>query len=121
MIHLQVEIIEHADYLEFVCSGDHVPEDWEELVQLKFNESERTGKSRLLVDVQNLNVPLDNMTRYRVGLLMAEKFGPDIRIAALASPEHINYFWENVAHNRGASAKASTDRQTLIQWLREED
>ncbi len=120
MIKLHVEIIEHSSYLEFVCSGDHVPEDWEELVDLQQEQSERTGKSRLLVNVQNLNFPMDNMTRYRMGLLVAEKFGPESRVAALTTPEHINYFWETVAHNRGASVKASTDRPSLVQWLCEE-
>ena len=118
---LSVEQFEHPDFLEFVCSGDHTPDDWQELVQLALQECERTGKKSILVDGLKLTSPLDNMTRYRVGLLVAEKFGSTYKIASLTPREHINFFWETVAHNRGAKVRTASDRDTLISWLGETD
>ncbi|PQO31258.1 hypothetical protein C5Y96_13010 [Blastopirellula marina] len=119
MVKLSVQQLEHSDYLEFICSGDSVPGDWEELVEVVLQECQRTGKSAVLVDGLNVSTPMDNMTRYRVGLLVAEKFGPSYKIAALTPREHINFFWETVAHNRGAKVKTASDRDTLVTWLRE--
>lgn len=121
MIKLSVEQIEHPDYLEFVCSGDHVPDDWEEFVDLVLQECQKADKKNVLVDGLNMFTPLDNMTRYRLGLLVAEKFGPMYKIASLTPPEHINFFWETVAHNRGAKVKTSSDRDMLVTWLSEPD
>lgn len=121
MIKLCVELTEHLDYLEFVCSGDHVPEDWEELIRLTYSECQRTGQTRVLIDGMQLNSTLDNMTRYRVGLLVAELFGPECKVAALMPQEHINYFWETVAHNRGSKVKTASDHASLIAWLCEAD
>jgi len=118
---LHVQQIEHPGYLEFVCSGQHVPGDWEELVEVVHEQCERSGTKRILVDVLNLDIGLDNMTRYRVGILVAEKFGPTHRIAALTPAEQINYFWETVAHNRGAKVKTASERDVLVTWLYEED
>lgn len=120
-MNLSVEQREHADFLEFVCSGHHVPEDWEALVELVLSACQKTGKTRVLVDGLNLSAPMDNMTRYRMGLLVAEKFGPSYKIAALTLPEHINFFWETVAHNRGAKVKTAADRAALITWLGQPD
>ncbi|WP_144977679.1 hypothetical protein [Bremerella volcania] len=118
---LSVEKIEHPGFLEFVCTGDHVPEDWEELVDLIYQECQRTGKNGVLVNGMSLSSVMDNMTRYRVGLLVAEKFGPSYKAAALMPREHINFFWETVAHNRGAKVRAASDRDTLVAWLSEQD
>lgn len=118
---LSVQQFEHPGFLEIVCSGDHVPEDWEELVELTYQECQRTGKKRVLVDGLNLNSGMDNMTRYRTGLLVAEKFGPEYKIASLSPREHINFFWETVAHNRGAKVRTASDRDTLVTWLSEDE
>jgi len=118
---LNVQQLEHPGYLEFVCSGDHVPDDWEELIDLVDQACQSTGKTRVVVDVLNLISAMDNMTRYRVGLLVAEKLGSSNKIAALTPREHINYFWETVAHNRGARVKAASDRDILVNWLSEPD
>ncbi|MEW4563741.1 hypothetical protein AB1K70_14500 [Bremerella sp. JC770] len=118
---LRVQQIEHPEYLELICSGDHVPDDWEALVELADQESQRTGKTCVLVNVLDVNSAMDNMTRYRIGLLVAEKFGPSRKIAALTPREHINFFWETVAHNRGANVKAASDRDILVAWLGENE
>ncbi|MBA2117962.1 hypothetical protein [Bremerella alba] len=121
MTQLRIELIEHPDYLEFVCSGDHVPEDWEDLIKQAHVACQRTGKTRVLIEGMSLDSTLDNMTRYRVGLLVGELFGPEYRIAALMPQEHINYFWETVAHNRGSKVKTASDYAMLMDWLNEED
>lgn len=118
---LSVQQFEHPGYLEFVCSGDHVPSDWEEFVELVLQECQKAGKTRVLADGLNMFTPLDNMTRYRLGLLVAQKFGPEYKIASLTPTEHINFFWETVAHNRGARVKTASDRDLLINWLGEDE
>lgn len=117
MVKLSVQQFEQPAYLEFVCAGDPVPADWEELVDLVLKECQRTGKKAVLVDGLNISTPMDNMTRYRVGLLVAEKFGPSYKIASLSPREHINFFWETVAHNRGAKVRTASDRDALVTWL----
>lgn len=118
---LSVQQFEHPAYLEFVCSGDHVPSDWEALVDQVLQACQRSGKSSILVDALNIASPMDNMTRYRMGLLVAEKFGPTYKIATLSPRDQINFFWETVAHNRGAKVRTASDRDALVTWLCEED
>lgn len=121
MLKLHVEQIEHPDFLEIVCSGDHVLEDWEELIHLIDQKWQRGDKKAVLVDTLNLSFSIENMTRYHIGLRVAEKLGPTAKIAALAPPEHLNFFWETVAHNRGANVRAASDRDALVAWLSEKD
>ncbi|MHC2069081.1 hypothetical protein ACYFX5_16545 [Bremerella sp. T1] len=116
---LHVELIEHPHYLEYVCSGEHVFDDWVELLQQIRADATRKEETRILINVLGLLQPIDNMMRYRLGLLVGEKIGASLKVAALNPADEVNHFWETVAHNRGSNVQAGSDRDALVTWLLE--
>ncbi|CAE7811022.1 unnamed protein product, partial [Symbiodinium microadriaticum] len=91
---LHVELIEHPHYLEYVCSGEHVFDDWVELLQQIRADATRKEETRILINVLGLLQPIDNMMRYRLGLLVGEKIGASLKVAALNPADEVNHFWE---------------------------
>ncbi len=119
MSSLHIEMIEHPKFLEFIIQGTPSEQDWVELVHRIPEEVQRTGKNRILANLQAVEPPVPSMVRYRIGILTGEKFGVDIRVAALGRDSEMDHFWETVATNRGALAKSGHNREELIRWLLE--
>ncbi|PQO31256.1 hypothetical protein C5Y96_13000 [Blastopirellula marina] len=111
---------EHDEYLEFVVSGTAKEEDFfSDLLCAMVEATEQTGKRRIFIDrsAADPQLPVEPMVIYRMSLRMAEAFGASVRIAALSSSMESQSFWEDVSTNRGSIVKAGSDRDSLIQWL----
>ena len=121
MPHVKFDIIEHADYLEFVTSGDPTENQWIELLQRIVEELKRSGKDRVFVDASGLTTPPDSMVRYRMVIRTGETLSVNARVAVLHPALIEDNFWETVATNRGALARSGENREELIAWLLADD
>ncbi|PQO32191.1 hypothetical protein DTL21_18335 [Bremerella cremea] len=115
------DIVEHADYLEFVTSGDPSESQWIELLQRIVEELQRSGKARVFVDASGLTTLPDSMVRYRMGIRTGESLSVRARVAVLHPTTIDDNFWETVATNRGALARSGENRAELIAWLLQGD
>ncbi|QDU78112.1 hypothetical protein Pan97_51930 [Bremerella volcania] len=116
--------IEHAEYLEFVVPEEVRDEEaFKELLQAMVEATKKTGKRRIFVDrgQSDKTVRTDPMVIYRMAVRMGEAFGASVRIAAFSHWADQDTFWEDVATNRGAIVRASSDRASLLTWLLQED
>lgn len=111
------QLVEHPEFLEFVTSGDPTESDWIDLLRLIVENVQRTGKTRVLVDATSMTALPDSMIRYRMGVRTGEAFLARVRVAVLSRPFYDDNFWETVANNRGAIARAGEDRSELVNWL----
>lgn len=118
MGNLQVEQIEHPEFLEYVLSGnDHTRAEWEALIYRIQEEAERTQIWRVLVDGHMLEKLYDDLSRYHLSKLAASVFSTELKVGSLFRQELINYFGETVAVNRGVNLRVDSDRDALMTWL----
>ncbi|GAA4431669.1 hypothetical protein [Bremerella cremea] len=116
-------LIEELEILEFVMTeADQDEEGWDAMLQAMANATRKTGIRRILLDRSRLGeeCPRQPMFAYRTALRTAEVFGASVRIAAQATGNDDDNFWETVASNRGAIVKVGTQRAPLIDWLMQE-
>lgn len=117
MSRTSIDMLEHAEYLEFVVLGNPTEDDWVSVMHRIVESISMTGKTRILVDATGVEQTSDSMVRYRMGVRTGETFGIRARLAALRPEWDEDNFWETVATNRGAIAKSGDDRVELIEWL----
>ena len=95
-------------------------ESFTQLVRSILDRGKHTIHRRVLVDASEVKALFPNDTdRYRIGELLAETIGRELRIAGLASPDDINHFMELVVNNRGGNFKVFTSEDAARQWLLE--
>jgi len=105
---------ELPDYLQYTLSGDHVDQDWVDLLVRMAADVERTEKSKIFVDASQVALSNSVMLRYRIGVLTGELFGMSTRIATLSRADDPDQLWETVATNRGAIVRSGRDRDDLL-------
>ena len=87
------------------------------LIDTTRSEAERRGHQRILIDLRQWSSPDFEMTRFWSGEHLAAVMTGDFKIAAFADLEHVNYFGENTAVNRGAWFAIFPDEAGALDWL----
>jgi hypothetical protein len=113
---MEFTITDKGEYLLFSCTGMLGFEKLSKLIDGMRAESERTGKKRIVADLREVQGVFDTLSRYRVGVLVAERL-PGRRILSLARPEQITRVAENTAVNRGADLFTTDDETRGMAWL----
>jgi hypothetical protein len=90
----------------------------EEIEALR-EEADLRGITRLLLDVRNMQPPESQMTRLATGEHIAKIWPRPFKVVALADPELIDGFTENVAVSRGALFTVFSEEIAALEWLLE--
>ena len=90
-----------------------------EFIRQIFQTIQTHSLSRALVDVRNMKGAIPTMARFELARFMAEQQPAPVRLAVLESPAQVpeSTFFENVAGNRGAAVKVTTDLERALEWL----
>ena len=74
------------------------------------------GPNFILVDISKLSGNLDTLSRYTLGIAVADKLSGR-RVAVVGEKEKINKVGENTAVNRGANMFVTHDPEDALNWL----
>lgn len=72
---------------------------------------------RVLCDATAVPTPVGTSEKYEIGAELARAADRRMIFAVVARAELIDYFFETVARNRGASVRVFTNEATARQWL----
>src|ERR1700679_350228 len=72
---------------------------------------------RVLCDATEVPTPVSTSEKYEIGAEVARAADRRMILAVVARAELIDYFFETVARNRGASVRVFTHEATARQWL----
>jgi hypothetical protein len=72
---------------------------------------------RVLCDATAVPAPVGTSEKYEIGAELARAADRRMIMAVVARAELIDYFFETVARNRGASVRVFTHEATARQWL----
>jgi hypothetical protein len=72
---------------------------------------------RVLCDSSTVPAPLGTSEKFEVGAELARTADRRMILAVVASAELVDYFFETVARNRGASVRVFTNEAVALQWL----
>ncbi len=81
------------------------------------DEADKQEVKHILLDLQELSLPDNEMTRYFSGEKIANTFQHSYKIAAYSQRGKINRFAETVAVNRAANFKIFDCEADAIKWL----
>lgn len=113
--HISHELYE--EYLRVTLTGKFPVREARDLI-LKMRElSDMHRKTKIMVDSLNIDAPVSAIHRYSIGILIAEIFDGNHKIAVLFNPMLINAFTEDVANNRGVYMKVMGDESQALAWL----
>jgi len=104
-------------YVRVLAEPPWTEESAVRLIEHAKKQAMRLGIHRILFDLQQCGPPSSEMVRYYSGAHLAEQLRHPYRVAAVAKPENINYFGEDVAVNRGAIFRVFTDEASALEWL----
>ena len=90
-----------------------------EFIRQVFQSAQSQSLSRVLVDIRNMEGSIPTMARFEMARFLATEQKAVLRVAVLKLPEQVpdDKFFENVAGNRGLSAKVTTDLEIALEWL----
>ena len=83
------------------------------------DEANKRDFIRIFLDLRELLPPAREITRFLTGEHAAKIWRPPFKVAAIAKPERINKFTENVAVNRGATFAVFSEKAAALEWLLE--
>lgn len=109
-----------GDWLVVRSKGTLVPGWFATIVEEIGAEARAAHAAAVLFDIRELSGTLDEFERYQIGVLAAQQGIPG-PIATVGHEPLIDArrLGEIVARNRGANARAFTDYDAAVAWLRE--
>jgi hypothetical protein len=72
---------------------------------------------RVLCDASAVVAPISTSEKFETGVELARSADRRMMMAVFARAELVDYFFETVARNRGASVRVFTQEGTALQWL----
>jgi hypothetical protein len=73
--------------------------------------------NKALIDLRNMQGDPSILDRYKVGIEIANVWGPRIKAAVIAKADVIDHMGENTAVNRGANLTVTSDEDQALKWL----
>jgi hypothetical protein len=114
-VKLEFELEILATHVCFHCKGEFHYQSLLDLIAYVETDLDPSHK-RVLVDLTPLTGTMDTLTRYNLGVAVADKLA-DRRIAVLGGREIINKVAENTAVNRGAALFVTHEYRDAMDWL----
>jgi hypothetical protein len=123
---LDLQVEPKADYLLITVSGTFDLQSAKNAAERSLALCESHRKSKALVDCRNVTGAVSTIERYHYAAFLAElharytvAYGEPLRVAYVGNEPLIDpgRFGENVATNRGAMLKATTDLAEGRAWL----
>ena len=111
--HLSFQL--YPEYLRVKLSGEF-PARIDVFEAIRDQAQER-GRSRIFVDLLEVDIPPSNLDRFWAGKTLADVFQHRFKIVALARQDEINRTGENAAVNRGARFLVTADEEEALRWL----
>ena len=111
------EVSEDAGCVRLVVRGQFSRALFTQLLQRVIEETTARRNPRALIDGRDVPLSMSTITRYEIGVQLADSIGGGIRLAVLLLPEAVDGFAETVARNRGATVRVFTDEAAALQWL----
>jgi len=71
----------------------------------------------VLCDARSVPSPIGTSEKFEAGTELARTADRRLIFAVVASADLVDYFFETVARNRGASVKVFTNEATALHWL----
>jgi hypothetical protein len=112
---MKISFSDEKTHIHFKCTGMFDFEGMSALVE-RIRVEAKVPRTRVVVDFREMQGVYDNLSRFRVGELVAEKLKGH-RILSLARREDINRLSENTAVNRGAIVHTTSDEEEGMAWL----
>ncbi|MDD5152302.1 MAG: hypothetical protein PHC28_17805 [Flavobacterium sp.] len=116
-MNISIEFNKTPKYLVAKVSGRWLTTDALESIEAIKNEANTQKINHILLDLQDLSLPDNEMTRFFSGEKISNAFDYSFKIAAYSQREKINRFAETVAVNRGANFKVFDCESDAINWL----
>ena len=116
---LTVSTQEESCYLAVEVVGDWDLEILKSLAGTLAIQTKNLKYDRVLVDAIKVSRAQQDIDRFLLGMHVAS-VSKGIKIAVVIPAEHIDYFFEDAAVNRGAEVSVFADKQTALQWLLED-
>ena len=90
-----------------------------EFVRQILNACHQHAVWKIFVDIRNIKGPIPTMSRFELAEFLASEQTVPVRMAVLESQVQVpnDRFFENVAVNRGAIVKVSTELGEAFEWL----
>lgn len=110
-------VTDHPGWFAIVVTGRYGLDDMQKLIHRILGEAKARGRSRVLVDLLQMEGDIPDWERFFLGVETAQVLGRAVQIAVAAQGDKINYFWENVAVNRGVRAGVFSNRPQAEAWL----
>ena len=116
---LQVEIKKRDNFLYAVLSGDFNLGQIKDIFKEILEENYRHNLSRILIDARKMTGSISTMARYNMATWAVLHMRSLVKVAWLGRRDQMykDRFAENVAINRGARVKVTTDMEEAFQWL----
>lgn len=78
---------------------------------------QKESLKKVFIDLRNMQGNPSILDRYKLGVEIANVWGPRIKAAAVARAGIIDHMVENTAVNRGAKLKVTADVDEALEWL----
>jgi hypothetical protein len=115
--HIHIEL--RKGYLHVDVSGEFNLAKAKEFIHQIMRASHQHSVWKIFIDIRKIEGPIPNMARFELARLLAAGLTTSIRLAVLESAGQVpdDKFFENVAVNRGAMVKVTTDLEEAVEWL----
>ena len=110
---------ERAGHLIVAACGQWTEMAVKQAIEDLRDEANKRDFIRIFLDLRELLPPASEMTRFLAGEHAAKIWRPPFKVDAIARPERINKFTENVAVNRGATLAVFSEEAAALEWLLE--
>ena len=111
------EVSEDDGCVRLVVRGQFSRALFTQLLQRVIEETTARRNPRALIDGRDVPLSMSTITRYEIGVQLADSIGGGVRLAVLLLPEAVDGFAETVARNRGATVRVFTDEAAALLWL----
>jgi hypothetical protein len=112
-----IEATEAAGVLRFKLKGPATHANLFRAVAAIVGETQSRGIWKVLCDTTAVTQSVGAFERFESGAELARTADRRMRMAVVAQPELIDYIFENVARNRGASVAVFGNEAAALQWL----
>ena len=106
-----------SSHLRIVVTGEFAFQAMLDLVTVFYQETQKAGRSRLLVDCSRMEGKVTEPNKYFIGEKIAMTYGVEIKVALVMPQGTVTKLGEMVAVNRGANFFATDDETEALTWL----